>query len=216
MFWSALLMGLAGSFHCAGMCGPIMIALSSGNSLYGRAEGRLLYHSGRLGIYMCLGLLAGIAGKALDFNGLQQQTSVIAGVIMILMVLVVYGRPAFFAKSMFKYTQYIKSAFRNLFGRKSGSAVFMMGAVNGLLPCGLVYIAMAGSVAAGSIGESALYMLVFGAGTLPVLTGISVLGKKGITASRMGSKFTPVLVLILGVLMIWRGIHIESVSCCSH
>ena len=215
IFIPALLMGLAGSFHCAGMCGPIMLALSSGNSFYSGWKGRALYHFGRLSVYMLLGMLAGMAGEALDIGGFQRQTAIIAGVFMIVMVVIIYFLPVSGNTWISSYSSWVKGVFASLIRSKSKSTLFFMGATNGLLPCGMVYLAMVGSVASGSIKNSMIYMLVFGAGTLPMLLGISLLGSKGLKTARIGNKIAPYLVFALGILMIYRGWHIEPASCCS-
>ena len=84
-----------------------------------------------------------------------------------------------------------------------------LGIINGFLPCGLVYIALAASMAAGDIGQSVLYMIVFGIGTFPVMLGISLLGNyiKPVLRRRI-YKLVPLFVVILGLLLILRGLNI--------
>ncbi len=216
MVWAALLMGLAGGFHCAGMCGPIMIALSSGNTTFRFRYGRILYHAGRISIYMLLGILAGLAGRALDIGGLQSKVAIISGILMIVLVLLVYLKPFGISSIMNKYTTAIRLLFQRLNKTRNKLTLFFFGVTNGLLPCGLVYMAMAGALAAGSINKSALYMLIFGLGTLPVLLSLSFLGIKTVSAGRFANKLAPYLVVALGILMIWRGFQIDSDSCCAH
>jgi uncharacterized protein len=216
MLWAALLMGLAGGFHCAGMCGPIMIALSSGSSSFRFRYGKVFYHAGRISIYMLLGVLAGFAGKALDIGGLQSKVAIISGLLMIVLVLLIYLKPFGISSLMNKYTTALRLLFQRLNKTRNKLTLFFFGATNGLLPCGLVYMAMAGALAAGSISESALYMLIFGLGTLPVLLSLSFLGVKTVRAGRFANKLAPYLVVALGILMIWRGLHIDAASCCSH
>jgi sulfite exporter TauE/SafE len=211
--WTALLLGFAGSFHCAGMCGPIVLALNS-SRYYGSVKGRMLYHSGRIGIYMALGLLAGIAGHALDFAGIQRHTAIISGVLMILAAVLIYIKPG--SSWVSRYSAKIRKLFKNQVSAKTSAGILATGMLNGLLPCGMVYMAAAGSVAAGSIAGSVIYMMVFGLATLPMLIVISIAGAGGFRAAGRISKLAPYLVVLIGLLMIYRGIFTETASCCAH
>lgn len=215
MFWAALIMGIAGSFHCAGMCGPILIALNAGNKGFNLFSGRVVYHGGRISMYIIMGILAGAVGKILNINGFQKQSAIVAGIVMIVLVIVIYFKPS---KMQFVtiYSSGLKNIFRKYFGSKSMIALFLLGSANGLLPCGLVYMAMAGSIAAGSIVNSAIYMFLFGLGTLPMLFGISYLSSINKNISYQLSRITPVLLIAMGLILIWRGLYVDVNSCCSH
>ena len=88
MLWSAFLIGLFGSFHCIGMCGPIALALPvSQNNKVGLVLGRVLYNVGRAITYSAIGLVFGLLGQSLSLAGFQQSVSIVAGVLILLMVL---------------------------------------------------------------------------------------------------------------------------------
>jgi uncharacterized protein len=88
MLYTALLLGLLGSFHCVGMCGPIafMLPVSRDNKLK-KIFQIFLYHIGRLLAYSTIGLAFGVVGKSLNLFGFQQQLSIFIGALMILIIL---------------------------------------------------------------------------------------------------------------------------------
>jgi sulfite exporter TauE/SafE len=210
--YSALILGLLGSLHCAGMCGPIAIALPlSRESWFSRVSGGLLYNSGRTITYVLLGAIFGLAGMGLAVGGLQQVTSIVAGALMILSILIpglgmVSSR---FNKISDPFTRKIKSAFGTLFGKKSMGSLFTLGILNGFLPCGLVYIALAGALVMSHVYEGALYMLLFGLGTIPMMLAISLAGQMiSLKLRKRLSRVVPYFIVLLGVLFILRGLNL--------
>jgi sulfite exporter TauE/SafE len=209
---SALVLGLMGSFHCAGMCGPIAIALPlHGNTVPQKIFGGTLYNIGRTITYGILGALFGMLGQGIHLLGFQQKISVVMGALMIISVLF----PALFRnqfsleKSWFSVVGKLKKSIGKLFAVRSFSSLFFVGLLNGLLPCGLVYIAIAGAIGTGSATQGTLYMILFGLGTIPMMLGISVAGNMmGLALRNKINKIIPVLVVVVGLLFILRGLDL--------
>ena len=181
MLWAGFLFGLLGSFHCVGMCGAIALALpgAAGASPLRYAAGRLLYNLGRVSTYATLGAGAGLVGQSLRLAGVQQSLSIASGVLILLLVAVPerysarlagmlgFGRPL----------AWVKTTLGRLFQQSSLPALYATGVLNGLLPCGLVYLALAGALSAPGVAGAAAYMALFGLGTLPLMLGLSLSGR---------------------------------------
>ncbi len=209
---SALVLGLMGSFHCAGMCGPIAIALPlQGNTTGQKIFGGTLYNLGRTVTYGLMGAIFGLLGQGIVMIGFQQKVSVIMGAIMIISALF----PALFKnqyrmdKNWFSLVGKLKKSIGNLFSVRSFSSLFFIGLLNGLLPCGLVYMAIAGAIGTGGVAEGTLYMILFGLGTIPMLLAISLAGNMmSMTIRKKVNKVIPVLIVVVGILFILRGLSL--------
>lgn len=209
MQWSALIFGLLGSFHCVGMCGPIAFLLPLDRKSKSKRIAQLVsYHSGRLVTYGVIGLVFGLVGKSLNLFGVQQQLSIIIGIVMIVIVVIpskILTRHNF-SKPIYKAVAKVKSVMGVELKKKDPSTFFTIGFLNGLLPCGLVYMAVFGAIASGGSLYGALYMILFGLGTTPLMTIAIYLGNflKGQAKQRI-LKVIPVFVVIIGMLFIVRG-----------
>ena len=209
---SALLLGLMGSVHCAGMCGPIAIALPlQGNSVGGKILGGTLYNLGRTLTYGIMGAIFGLLGQGVAMIGFQQKVSVIMGSLMIISILF----PALFKnqysleKSWFSFVGKLKTTIGKMFSIRSFSSLFFIGMLNGLLPCGLVYMAIAGAIGTGNVAMGSAYMILFGLGTIPMLLGITLAGNLMSMAVRKRiNKLIPVLVVFVGIFFILRGLSL--------
>ena len=173
MLVSALILGLLGSLHCVGMCGPIafMLPVDRSNS-FKKVSQISIYHIGRLLAYSLIGLVFGFVGKSLYIFGIQQQLSIIIGVLMIVIVLLPYKTIGKYnlSKPLYKIISKVKSSLGKALKKKTADTFLTIGFLNGFLPCGLVYMAVFGSVATGSLLEGSLYMVLFGLGTIPLMT----------------------------------------------
>jgi sulfite exporter TauE/SafE len=209
---AAFLLGLFGSLHCAGMCGPLVLMTPViGNTRASVIASRALYHFGRIAVYVLLGLVFGAVGESIVLAGLQRWLSLTVGALMIVAMLLAAPIKA----SLGRVPHYIKSLFAQFLGKRTPASVFTLGAVNGLLPCGLVYMAATASISAGSIPKSVASMAVFGIGTLPMLLAISTAGRR-LNFSRLPAlqKVTPVAVCAVAIVLILRAdpAHLFSVS----
>ena len=209
---TGLMMGLLGSFHCAGMCGPIAVAIPLNNrTIFSRITGSLLYNLGRTLTYVVMGLIFGLLGQGLKLGGFQQWVSVIMGVIMVTSVIFpsLYKNRFDFEKTAFSFVGKIKIGLGLLFRKKTYGSLFAIGLLNGLLPCGLVYMAIAGAIATTNAYSGALFMMLFGLGTIPMLFAFNMLGNalSGALKQRM-NKVIPYMIVVVGLLFILRGLNL--------
>ena len=210
MLISAFILGLLGSFHCVGMCGPIAFMLPvDRTNAYKKATQITLYHIGRLLAYSIIGLVFGLVGKSLYIFGFQQQLSIFIGVLMILVVIIPqrtfnkynFSRPIY--KLLFK----VKSSLGKALKKKTMDTFLTIGFLNGFLPCGLVYMAVFAAIASSNALSGSLYMAVFGFGTIPLMTTAIYFSQflKGTMRQKI-QKAIPVFVVIIGLLFIIRGL----------
>lgn len=210
--WSAFAFGLLGSFHCVGMCGPIVLALPVGKSSKWKFfVTRLVYNLGRVVTYAAMGFVIGSIGEQFSLAGYQNILSISMGVLILIMVLVPTG---FFGK-LFPFQLFgsvstkIKHYWGILFKNSSVASLFLIGVLNGFLPCGFVYIALAGAASTGSMLNGTLYMALFGLGTLPILLALSF--ASGLITGKVKTTFTkliPVGGVIIALLIILRGMSL--------
>jgi len=209
---SALVLGLMGSFHCAGMCGPIAIALPlHGNTIPQKIFGGTLYNLGRTLTYGIMGAIFGLLGQGVKLIGFQQKISVIMGAVMILSVIFpsLFRNQYNMEKSWFSLVGKLKKSIGKLFSVRSFSSLFFIGLLNGLLPCGLVYMAIAGAIGTGEVLLGSLYMIMFGLGTIPMLLSISLAGNiLNAAVRRKINRLIPVLVVVVGIFFILRGLSL--------
>jgi sulfite exporter TauE/SafE len=207
---AALSLGLAGSFHCAGMCGPIALAIPLNNSSWtSRAKGSSVYNFGRAITYLIMGALFGLISTGFVMAGFQKWVSIIMGSIMVLSVIFpsLYKNRFDFERSTFSFIGKVKLKLGKLLKNRSLGSLLFIGILNGLLPCGLVYIALAGAMASGSVISGALFMFIFGLGTLPMLFFIAILGNTvSLQLRKKMTRMIPAIVLIIGTLFILRGL----------
>ena len=210
MILTALVLGLAGSFHCIGMCGPIAFVIPVDRTSKTKLVFQtILYHTGRLISYSVIGLLFGLVGKGLYIAGLQQRLSILMGLVMIALVLIPisFFNRYNFSRPFYKIVAQLKQKLGIYLKKKSNSAIFSIGIFNGFLPCGLVYMALIGAISTGSAIRGALYMALFGLGTVPMMTAAVVLGNfVNFTLRKKIQKAIPVFVVIIGLLFILRGL----------
>lgn len=210
MLLSALILGFMGSLHCVGMCGPIAFMLPVDRTNNYKKFGQIfIYHFGRLLAYGIIGLVFGLLGKGLSIFGIQQKLSIAIGIIMILIVLIPYQtfNKYNLSKPIYKVISKVKNQLGKELKKKSPDTFLTIGFLNGFLPCGLVYMALFGSIAMGDALQGSLYMMLFGVGTLPLMTAaiyFSNLLKGGIR--QKVQKAIPVFVIIIGALFILRGL----------
>lgn len=210
MLYSAFILGLLGSLHCVGMCGPIafMLPVDQSNS-FKKITQIGMYHIGRLLAYAMIGLVFGLIGRSLYIFGMQQQLSIAIGVVMIVLVLIPYKWLSKFnlTQPLYKAVGFIKKSLGQALHKKTADTFLTIGFLNGFLPCGLVYMAVFGAIAMGSYAEGSLYMILFGLGTIPLMTAAIYLGKfLNSTIKQRIQKAIPVFVVIIGALFILRGL----------
>jgi len=211
-YLTALTIGLMGSLHCVGMCGPIAMAVPLNNSsdTY-RWLGSFNYLFGKVFTYSLLGLFSGAFAKMLELAGFQRYISLFTGILILLIFIFqnVSKVNLGFHQLNFKWVAILKKQFNHFLHKKNLVSAFLIGSINGVLPCGLVYIALAGAVGAGGWWQSMLYMFLFGLGTMPLLFLLMVFKSKiSISWRGLFQKAVPTFTLALALLLILRGLNL--------
>lgn len=207
---SGLILGFMGSFHCAGMCGPIAISMPlRGNTIFQKVFGGLLYNFGRTLTYGLMGAFFGLIGQGFHMAGFQQGISVAMGAIMILSVTMPFLFKNIKVGNFDFFTGKIRTGIQKLFQKRSFGGLFLIGLLNGLLPCGLVYMAIAGAIGTANIYYGILFMILFGLGTIPMMLFISLVGNMiSITIRNRINKIIPYVVVFVGLIFILRGLSL--------
>ncbi|MDO6818538.1 sulfite exporter TauE/SafE family protein [Zobellia sp. 1_MG-2023] len=210
MILSALILGLMGSLHCVGMCAPIAFMLPVDRTNNFKKLGQIfIYHFGRLMAYAIIGLVFGLVGKGLSIFGAQQKLSIAIGALMILVVLIPYRtfNKYNLSKPLYKIISKVKNQLGKELKKKSADTFLTIGFLNGFLPCGLVYMALFGAIAMGNALQGGLYMMLFGLGTIPLMTtAIYFSGLLKGSVRQKVQKAIPVFVVVIGLLFILRGL----------
>jgi len=206
--WTPLILGLVGGLHCAGMCGPLALALPGGDrSGWPFVLSRLAYNLGRVITYCGLGLVFGALGKTLWLAGVQRWASIALGVLLLSGLAL--SRKMALSRPVIALVQKLKQSMGRLLRQRSLTAMAMLGLLNGLLPCGLVYVACAGAAATSDFVSGVAYMAAFGAGTVPVMFAISASGRLIPPTVRLRlSRAIPISVVLLATLLILRGMSL--------
>lgn len=203
--WTAFLLGLVGSAHCAGMCGPLALALPATGSNRGTfLAGRLLYNVGRIVTYTLLGAVFGLLGEGFALAGLQRWVSLLGGLV-ILLGLIASSR---FAPGLpiLRVVGWLRSKLGRLLKERSFTANFAFGLLNGLLPCGLVYVAALGAAALGDWLLGLAFMAAFGLGTVPMLLALGLAGPRLQWLLRgKVERLVPATMALAAVLLLLRG-----------
>lgn len=214
MYWIAISLGFLGSLHCIGMCGPLAAGM------LGRRKGEGLqafwsalgYNSGRTLGYMLIGLLFGLLGAMVAFAGIQKAISIGLGVIMILFFVFSINPDHLISNHPWLRSFYAKvsTALGRLTQKSEKVPSIALGLINGFLPCGLVYLAIAGALSLSNVWGSMGFMLFFGLGTFPAMMAMSMSHKMiGIKQRMSMRKIYPVVTLVMGAYLIYRGLMSE-------
>ncbi len=211
IFISGFILGIISSFHCVGMCGPLALSLPLASySASKKLLGILLYNFGRVTTYSSLGLIFGYFGRQIFIAGYQQIFSVVIGLLIVAFFLLAKFRKKFSgmgpANRFYIKVQSLVAGFLRI---RNLSGFYLTGLANGLLPCGMVYLAITGAMATSSPLKGLEFMASFGLGTMPALILLSVAGFIiSIRARSFIRKLTPYAFLLMGVLLIIRGMNL--------
>jgi sulfite exporter TauE/SafE len=209
-YWIAFFIGLFGSIHCIGMCGPLAFAIQSFHTRWWLiVADKIIYNLGRVVSYSLLGLLFGLIGKQLWMYGLQQGVSLVSGMLIILAGLsrlyhIRLKDKKLLSALMLPVNKMLGYALRHKAGH------FIVGVLNGFLPCGFVYLALVGAINTATPIASAQFMFWFGMGTFPLMLLATVSsGLIGPAVRRRINKGMPYLMICLGIWFVVRGLNLN-------
>lgn len=206
----ALVTGMVGSLHCVGMCGPLVLGLPFYTLPKHKAYvAMFLYNVGRAISYSFLGLLIGLVGNFASIIGWLQALSVVSGIVIVLLS---FSQISFLPKFYWlaKFQALISKALAKAVHNNNIGSFFKIGLLNGLLPCGLVYIALLTSLALGSVTKSTLFMFFFGIGTFPLMLSLLLLNYKlSLNFRNQLQKIIPVFAVCIGCILILRGLNLN-------
>ena len=214
--WPAIIsgftLGAAGSLHCVGMCGPLSLALPVHHLAPAKKfASLLLYQSGRIVTYSMLGLAIGLAGRRINITGYQQLFSIImGGIILCFAVLYFFQQRTVHVRFLSRFYSFIQRQMSKLLRSSMGPTGFMlMGMANGLLPCGMIYIALLATLSMTSLTESVSFMAMFGLGTLPAMMLVACMGMGMKPQWRLKLRaLVPAVIALTGLMLILRGMNL--------
>ncbi len=208
-------MGLIGSMHCAGMCGPIAISLPYRVGMQTKEETFfkiLVYNLGRIITYAFFGLLFGIVGKGFFTMGIQKWFLITLAVLLIIIAIfsIDVESKALKIPVIGKFNKKIKELLAKSLKNATVKSFLYIGILNGFLPCGLVYMAIVAAIATGGVLNSVLYMILFGIGTMPMMMALGYGGHLLSTRFRtILRKLYPVFMIIFAILFLMRAFKIN-------
>ncbi len=208
---AAISLGFLGSFHCIGMCGPIALALPIGKlSQANKILHIALYNLGRVLTYAAFGLIFGSLGQSVAFFGYQQFLSIFLGALILAgLIFPVTLSDLGGSSKIYKAFATLKNKLSGLFSKEGKKSLFLIGLLNGLLPCGMVYMAVAGAIATADVFKGALFMAVFGLGTAPVMFLLPLAGNHiSLSFRNKIRKAVPLMVGLMAVILILRGLNL--------
>jgi sulfite exporter TauE/SafE len=216
MLWQVMIAGLTlgatGSLHCVGMCGPLSLALPTQHmSAAGKIISLLLYQIGRVITYSIIGLLVGLLGRSIYIAGYQQLFSIILGSIVLVLAFIYFIQRGTFRSPLLAriYDPVQKLIIRAMNHANGPFGFLLMGMANGLLPCGMVYLALAAALSFGELSETVSFMAMFGLGTLPAMLLVAFAGRMiNFELRKTLRKIVPVFVALTGAILILRGMNL--------
>lgn len=211
--WAPLLLGIATSMHCVGMCGPLQLSFHfRDKSVWSVVWETAIFHLGRLSTYGTLGMIIGWLGWGLSLGGFQQLLSFGGGLLLLWLAFFpgIMERATLHVPFFSSFYRRVKTRMGGMMLRSEFFPILGLGMLNGLLPCGMVYAALAGAIAQGAILNGALFMILFGLGTLPFLLLIPIVGRHlGSSGLRRLRMIQPVLFILSAILLIIRGFNVD-------
>jgi hypothetical protein len=217
IFIPAFILGVISNLHCLGMCGPIALAIPlNRSSKSAMLFGILQYHLGRVLVYAILGYIVGYIGMGIKLFGVLQVISIIAGIGIIIYAwrkkinFTKIKLPRFLCTLSLSKGHFLSQSMGKIMRSESPLKLFLLGALNGLLPCGMVYTALITAVVLGTPILSATSMLAFGLGTLPGLVAFSLFAQQlGNPIRSKINRYLPYLITVVGLLIILRGMNLN-------
>ncbi|MFQ5448415.1 MAG: sulfite exporter TauE/SafE family protein, partial [Saprospiraceae bacterium] len=210
--WTAFTIGLFGSLHCVGMCGPIAIAVAGQNRRFAVGNA-LLYNLGRVVTYSVLGAVIGLLGQGLFLAGFQKGMSVAMGVVLLIIAAfsINVETKLLDIGLVNRFIFQLKSALGRLLKKQGKSSAFGIGLLNGFLPCGLVYMGVFGALSTGSVPSGMAYMALFGVGTIPIMLLTGYAGNlASLRVRNFLKKLYPACLIFFARLFLLRGLNFHQ------
>ena len=212
-----LILGLVSSLHCVGMCGPLALMVSGNRSgktgsIVGNWANPLIYNLGRVTTYAAFGLIFGLIGRSFAWFGWQQKISIAMGVIILIFLFLpgLINSKNHLSNHINALMNKIRSMMSKLLFKGKPASLYAFGLLNGLLPCGMVYMAIAGAIAAGTAVDGTIFMILFGLGTLPAMWAVSYFGTMVSQSLRQQfRKIFPAVMVVLALMLILRGLNLD-------
>nr|WP_121272345.1 sulfite exporter TauE/SafE family protein [Pedobacter schmidteae] len=205
----AFMIGLLGSVHCIGMCGPLAFAVPAlKQGWFLMAIDKLMYQFGRIIAYCILGVGIGLIGQQIWLAGFQQGISILSGILIILAACSRLFKLRFLKDN----PSFMLAPFNRMFNYalKHKANHLIIGFINGFLPCGFVYLALAGALNTENVQNAVIYMFWFGLGTLPLMFMATLgMGFTGAVFRRKINRVVPYLMLCIGIWFILRGLTLD-------
>lgn len=212
LYVAGFLFGFFGSMHCVGMCGPIALALPAQDKPFDFWLSRINYNLGRSLTYAFMGGVLGLVGFGAHLAGYQELISIVGGsaIVLIALAALIGGKTNWMhLKPVWLPVESLKKGMGRLLKINSPSGVMGLGLLNGFLPCGFVYVALAGALVSGSALDGMIYMFLFGLGTFPIMFAVSSSNKLiSMNARLKMQKAVPYVAIGLGVILILRGLSL--------
>lgn len=208
--WIAFFIGFFGSAHCIGMCGPLAFAIPSPQGKWWHVVAdKVIYNLGRVVSYTLIGLLFGFIGRQLWISGLQSAISLFSGMLIILAgISKLYHIRVKNNRLAAKVFQPVNALLGYALKHRAGH--FIIGALNGFLPCGFVYLALVGAINAGSPIAAGRFMFLFGMGTFPLMLAATIsAGFVSPVVRRKINNVMPYLMVCLGLWFVLRGLNLN-------
>ena len=214
MLWAAFTLGLAGSWHCVGMCGPIAMVVPGAKGK-NRIYAILLYHSGKILSYALIGSLFGLFGLFLGSLKIQSVVTISVGILMVLIAFLPVILNRLEQKGFVLFSSYFrfKQKLSRLLDKDKVEFAFYIGLLNGFIPCGMVYMAALAALTQASVTDSILFMVLFGLGTAPFISLLIFFANylRSKIQKRAVMLRTAVLFLV-GLFMVWKGFNSYSLD----
>ena len=217
MLLTAFILGLAGSFHCAGMCSPLAFAVTGMKK--SAIINRVWYNTGRILMYGILGAMVSTVGVALPLEKFQNGLSIGMGILLLLAGIAgtAWLKIPYANNPLYGLTNFLKNRFTYLIQKKNVLSIFFMGTLNGLLPCGLTLIALTSCLILPTTLHGFYFMMLFGIGTWPVMLGFTSLFQFFTNRFNLSfQKVNMIMLIVAGSLLIARvyitHAHPENIS----
>lgn len=212
-YWTAFTMGLFGSLHCISMCGPIALSLPYQESHKVQTIFNILsYNFGRMLSYSIIGIIPGLLGLGIFISGYQTSLSIFLGILLLGMALFSINLERQFLRLPFyqKFNTWLQAQFSKHFAQRKHTTFVSIGILNGFLPCGMVYLAVAGAITQSGVIQAMLYMILFGLGTVPMMLIIALSGNwLGSNFRKQIFKAAPIILFSFGLIFLLRGLNVE-------